>query len=129
MNIFSRILQFIDSKGISKNKFSNEIGLSNSYMTKMEGNSSIGSKIILKIVSTYPDLNLNWLFTGQGEMLRSGAAATGAGTVPECGTCRYKQDIERYQEDIARYLAEIDRLSRQLAAKENEELPAKRRSA
>jgi len=36
MNIFSRIIEYIDFKGISKNEFSVKIGLSNSYMTKME---------------------------------------------------------------------------------------------
>lgn len=71
MNIFSRILQFIDHKGISKNKFSNEIGLSNSYMSKMEGSDNVGSKIIEKIVRSYPDISLTWLITGQGEMLKA----------------------------------------------------------
>lgn len=70
MNIFSRIVQFIDYKGISKSEFSRKIGLSNSYMTKMEDSKgNVGSQIIEKIVRLYPEINLKWLFTGEGDMV------------------------------------------------------------
>jgi transcriptional regulator with XRE-family HTH domain len=71
MNIFSRIIEYIDFKGISKNEFSVKIGLSNSYMTKMEkSKGNVGSQVIEKIVRVYPDLNLYWLITGEGSMLK-----------------------------------------------------------
>lgn len=68
MNIVKRITQFCDYKGVSKNEFSAQMGLSNSYMSKMIGpkNSSVGSKILEKIVRTYPEINLRWLITGEG---------------------------------------------------------------
>jgi len=66
----NRIKYFIDYKGVSFNKLSLEIGVSNSYFSKMhKNNDSIGSDILEKIVSIYPELNTNWLITGKGKML------------------------------------------------------------
>ena len=66
----NRIKYFIDYKGVSFNKLSLEIGVSNSYFSKMfKNNASIGSDILEKIGSIYPELNTNWLITGKGKML------------------------------------------------------------
>ncbi|WP_372640226.1 helix-turn-helix transcriptional regulator [Ancylomarina sp.] len=66
--IRSRIIEYIDSKDISKYKFYKETKLSNGFLDK-EG--SIRSDICEKISYQYPDLNLNWLLTGKGEMIIS----------------------------------------------------------
>lgn len=71
MNITENIVKFLEYKGISINKFSAEIGVSNSYFSKqLKENGSIGSKIILEIVKKYEELNVEWLLTGNGEMLK-----------------------------------------------------------
>ena len=62
-----RILQFIDYKGISKNKFYIETGISNGILDKKSG---LSMDTIEKFYSTYPELNPEWLLTGQGEMLK-----------------------------------------------------------
>lgn len=65
-----RLVYFIDSKGINFNKLSIEIGVSNSYFSKMvRNNASIGSDILEKILRKFPDLNPSWLLTGSGEMI------------------------------------------------------------
>lgn len=72
-----RLQVFITEKGISLNKLSVELGLSNSYFSKMVRNSgSIGSDIIEKIVRLYPDLNTEWLLTGNGCMLKKDVTCT-----------------------------------------------------
>ena len=71
MTIIDRILQFIDYKGISINKFSKMIGVSNAYFSKQKkNNANIGSQIIEKIVNTCHDISLLWLVMGEGEMLK-----------------------------------------------------------
>jgi len=62
-----RILQFIDYKNLSKNKFYKETGLANGILDK---NSGLSAESIEKIYSKYPEINLHWLLTGEGEMLR-----------------------------------------------------------
>lgn len=72
-----RLQEFITNKGISLNKLSVELGLSNSYFSKMVRNSgSIGSDIIEKIVRLYPELNIEWLLTGNGCMLKKDVKCT-----------------------------------------------------
>jgi len=66
MSIRERLRKFIDYKGISRYKFYKDLGLSNGFLDK-EGN--IGSDKCEKIIYQYPDLNIIWLITGEGDML------------------------------------------------------------
>jgi hypothetical protein len=68
MGVRNRLLQFVDYKGLSKNKFYKETMLSNGFLDK---NNHIGSDKIERIIYTYPELNLYWLITGEGDMLVS----------------------------------------------------------
>jgi hypothetical protein len=64
-NIRERILQVIEYKGINKRKFYIETGVSNGVLDK-KGTYSLDT--IEKIISTYSDINLEWLLTGNGKM-------------------------------------------------------------
>lgn len=63
-----RILQFIDFKAINKNVFYKETGLSNGFLDKT---GSIGVDKLEKILLTYPEINVEWLITGDGKMLKT----------------------------------------------------------
>lgn len=63
--VTQRILQIIDSKGISKNKFYKETGLSNGFLDKVK---DIGVSKVEKILKVYPSVNPIWLLTGSGNM-------------------------------------------------------------
>ena len=64
-----RILQYLDNKGITKYKFYQETGISNGALSQMKG---LSESSIVKILSKYEDLSAEWLFRGEGDMLRSG---------------------------------------------------------
>lgn len=68
--IQDRIIEYLEYKGISKYKFYKETGLSNGFLDKK---GSIGADKCEIIFSHYPDLNLEWLITGQGEKLKEDA--------------------------------------------------------
>ena len=71
-----RLMQFIEHAGLSARQFDLSIGASNGYTLRMRKNhASIGSDVIENIVRTYPQLNLIWLITGEGEMLNPGIEA------------------------------------------------------
>lgn len=65
--IIKRILQYIEYKGINKHKFYIQTGLSNGFLDKVK---DIGTSKIEIIYSIYPEINLEWLITGKGEMLK-----------------------------------------------------------
>lgn len=68
MNAKERMLKYLDSKDISQYSFSKETGLSNGFL---KSGSSISSENMELISNIYIDLNLIWLITGKGEMLKA----------------------------------------------------------
>ena len=65
-------MQFISHVGLSARQFDISIGAANGYTLRMKKNrASIGSDVIENIVRTYPQLNVAWLITGEGEMLKT----------------------------------------------------------
>jgi len=67
ITVKERLISFISYKNIGQNRFEKESGISNGYISHLK--SSIGSDVLTKIASTYNDLNIVWLLTGNGEML------------------------------------------------------------
>lgn len=61
-----RILQFIDYKGITKNKFYTETGIANGVLDKKSG---LSMETVEKFYNVYPEINLKWLITGKGNMI------------------------------------------------------------
>ena len=70
--ILERIKEYIDQKGISIAAFERSVGMSNASFSKsLKNNGSIGSDKIENILSVYAELSPEWLFTGEGNMLKS----------------------------------------------------------
>lgn len=62
-----RLIAFLKFKHINKSQFAAAIGVSNSFVMNIRR--SMAPEKIQKIKEVYPDLNIDWLLTGQGEML------------------------------------------------------------
>lgn len=62
-----RLLQYIEYLGISKSQFYKKTGLSNGYLDK---NPNVNSSKIEIIGAAFPALNLNWVISGEGPMIR-----------------------------------------------------------
>jgi len=71
MSVKERIIQYIDFKEMSKSAFCREIDVSPAYITSMR--KSIQPDKIESIAMNFPDLNIDWLLTGRGEMIRADA--------------------------------------------------------
>ena len=67
-SIKERLREFIMFKNISIREFERQIGVAYGFLSNM-ANSTI-PKNFTKISRCYPELNLDWLLTGEGEMLR-----------------------------------------------------------
>lgn len=67
--IQDRINQFIAHIGSNPSEFSLNIGKSRGFVRAIK--EEIGSGVLHNIVRIYPELNLYWLVTGEGEMIIS----------------------------------------------------------
>lgn len=69
-----RLIDYIEYKKISKNKFETEAGLSKRYVSNIE--KSIQPDKVERISIAFPDLNMGWVLTGSGEMLKTNVPIT-----------------------------------------------------
>lgn len=69
--ILERLKQFIDYKGVAVSAFEKSIGMSNaSFGKSLKNKGTIGADKLGNILHAYPEINLHWLITGEGEMLK-----------------------------------------------------------
>ena len=69
--ILKRLSYFLEYKGESFSHLAANIGLSNSYFSKMvRNNGSLGEDVIRKILLYYENINPEWLLLGAGSMTK-----------------------------------------------------------
>lgn len=78
-----RLLDFIYHLRVSQKDFCDALGVSNSYVHSIR--KSIAPEKLSAISALYPELNIEWLLTGKGEMLNSGRAVSGGVVVTNNG--------------------------------------------
>ena len=112
-----RLLAFIEYKGMSKNKFETLCGLSKRYVSNIS--QSISPVVCKRISLRFPELNMGWLLTGEGEMLSDPG---GQSRKPELGDVVLSGDmvklfinmtetIKRQEDNISVLTAMVDRLT------------------
>ena len=67
--IRERLIEFIKYKQITTRMFERSIDVSNGYVSKITG--TIGADKLHRISVEYPQLNIEWLMTGEGDMLNN----------------------------------------------------------
>lgn len=69
MNLKDRFIAYLEYKGIKKAVFEKDAGFGNGFVDKMGNNTRTST---LDRISNYcPDLNISWLRTGEGNMLKT----------------------------------------------------------
>lgn len=68
MGVKERLTEFLNYKGISKTEFGRKIGVSSAYVSSIRR--SIDKEKVKSIALNFPDLNIDWLLYGDGEMFR-----------------------------------------------------------
>jgi|WetSurMetagenome_2_1015567.scaffolds.fasta_scaffold18593_5 hypothetical protein len=127
-----RLKEYIDSKGISISKFEKSIGMSNaSFGKSLKSGGTIGADKLEIILNHYPDINLEWLVTGNGEMLKSTSEIPpGLNKSSECEKCKANERlINALQETIESQRKLICRLEEDLEEqKKPDEIGQKRKA-
>lgn len=75
MEITERIKMYTEYKGITVNKFEVSSGIARGSLRYIK--QSIGSEKLSGIIKAFPDLNISWLITGEGEMLKESNSNSG----------------------------------------------------
>lgn len=63
-----RLIAYLKYKGVNKSEFGRSIGVSSAFISSMR--KSLQPDKAEKIALEYPDLDMGWLLTGEGSMLR-----------------------------------------------------------
>lgn len=69
--IKQRLRQLAKYQEVSIYQFEKSIGASNGYISSIKD--EISTKYVRNILRAYPNISLEWLVTGEGSMLKSGA--------------------------------------------------------
>lgn len=83
-----RLLQFIEYKDIKLTDFFKNTGIKRGFLDSDKLKSVVSDIFIAKIIATYPDVNLEWLITGKGDMLKRDNAVEEPGLVYKLKTDR-----------------------------------------
>lgn len=70
-DLIDRLFKFMEYKELSQNRFEIECGLTHTNLREKKQGPT--AEYLMKIITTYPELNLNWLFRGDaaGSMIYS----------------------------------------------------------
>jgi transcriptional regulator len=70
-NIKERVLYISENKGITREKFFDDLGITYGNFKGKAKEKALSSDVLAKIITKYPDINPEWLLTGNGDMLKS----------------------------------------------------------
>ena len=73
-NIKERVLYISESKGITREKFFEDLGITYGNFKGKAKEKALSSDVLAKIITKYPEISSEWLLTGNGEMLKSEGA-------------------------------------------------------
>ena len=96
MGVKERLIEFIDHKKISRRSFALGIGASSSFVNSIS--KGIGSEYVERIKDAYPDLNIAWLLTGEGSMLKEAQSGEENGASQEISSGKV---IPYYDAEVA----------------------------
>lgn len=116
--VSERILKYITEKGISVYAFENAINVSRGTISKaIKAKNSIGSAILENILTTYTDLNPEWLLTGKGKMLREedNLLNNKAPASPPDIVDKLFQKLEEKEKELRVQAEEIGKLKQEIA--------------
>ena len=126
-SVKERLIAYLSKKGVNKSEFGRSIGVSAAFVTSIR--QSIQPDKLERISKNYPDLNIDWLLTGNGEMLYPSINQTvnGDGNTAVAGNGNHvntelgkaleeiaaqRRVTEKAQEQIDRLLGIIERMNK-----------------
>ena len=120
IDFFGRLDMFMRYRGLNDNKISLTAGISNGLIGKGRKRGGISQENISKLIHAYPELDANWLLTGQGSMLREQSAPEVAPPPSEPAFPGFIEKIQDLSVKVGRLEAENEHLRTAIEAKQRE---------
>ncbi len=117
MSVKERLKTFIRYRGVGERQFCRTIGVSESFVSAMR--KSLQPDKITSIIHQFPELNMNWVLTGEGSMIQKNHAKlkdtrTTIRVLSELIQSR-EEKIDLLKEENGFLKSEIDSLHKQLS--------------
>lgn len=100
-----RLQLIIEALGISQREFNRVIGMSESYVSSLRNDITLG--VVTRISTAYPQINLDWLVRGEGEILRE--------TTGEASLCDYlikeNKELKAENKELIKQLGRLEGLA------------------
>lgn len=125
MDVNSRIRRFLKGKKITVQSFEVAIGKTNGYIAHTK---SPTAGVLADIAKVYPELNLSWLITGEGEMLKSDTNENKTSSINVDGdlnSIEMEREIKRLRASLDLALEKNERLEAELAEYKAKEASSK----
>ena len=110
MSVPERVREFVRFKMLSVSAFCKSIDVSTSFVSSMS--KSMSADKIQRISLHYPELNIGWLLTGEGEMVNTAISPVmpvSVSDVAHCRECDRKSgQIELLKENVRELQSRID---------------------
>ena len=98
--MINRISKIIKEKNLSSAKFADEIGVQRSSISHvLSGRNKPSLEFIQKILKAYPDIDINWLLSGKGNIFSGSINNENKIDFPEESATVHPEDITKYQKD------------------------------
>lgn len=76
-SVLQRVRMLLAKKGIPQLTIAKATGIKqNTFSRQISGESALSEYVLSAIIGYFPDVSVEWLFTGKGEMLKSSSASS-----------------------------------------------------
>ena len=111
----ARLVEYITHKGMSINSFEIEWGVSKNYIKNIVRN--IKPEYLESLIEKWPDINLNWLIMGKGNMLNESKSDS---DIPDrkhsdwesrmsTAEKKYKKTFSKFEDEVDKDLVDYER--------------------
>lgn len=121
-NIKERLLFYAKNQGIGIEKFLESIGMTYGSFKGKAKKGTLNSDALVEIYTKYPDINIDWLLTGKGEMLKEADIDSKEKKPPEDKRDQYIITLQ--QKHIEKLENEIEQLKKELKPPSNYRIAA-----
>lgn len=111
MNLKDRLMFLMSGEGLNANQFCKKADLGNGYVDKI--GDSLRRPSIEKIKKAFPNWNINWILTGEGDMLTDDIELLKEETLTNINPLNeneMKRKIEQLEKSLNLAFKEIERL-------------------